>query len=48
MSSVLLNCFDEVIAERVLSSVCVCVCVCVCIKSIGSPGSALLPAQGGD
>ena len=33
---------------RACVCLCVCVCVCVCIKSIGSPGSALLPAQGGD
>lgn len=45
MSSGLLNCFDHVIAERVIR---VCVCVCVSIKSIGGPGSLLLPAQGAD
>lgn len=50
MSSGLLNCFDEAIAERLLQRECVCVCVfgCVWIESIGSPGSVLLPAQGGD
>ena len=34
MSSGLLNCFDEVIAERVLLCVCVCECVRVCVYQI--------------
>lgn len=50
MSSGLLNCFDEAIAEPAfIARVCgVCLRVCVWIESIGSPGSVLLPAQGGD
>lgn len=47
MSSGLLNCFDEAIGFY-CECVCASVCVRVWIESIGSPGSVLLPAQGGD